>query len=238
MTVARLIKLVPAAIFVGFVAYACVSLQGALPEGASTQAELSKGLDLMVQDIAGESAEALKQAQQLRDPFRPVAPTVTESEAPKQEMAAGPEVDPLASVVAGLNLNATIVQGRDQFAIINGRIYNRGQRLVLPGDDRSRPPLVVLFVKPSGVILRGGGKNYTLAYPEQLARKSDEKGPAGDPAEADLLDPAGQAAMFQKLLNSPLGALGKSLIGDLGGPNAKASSRSTRKPSRSPGGGF
>jgi hypothetical protein len=236
MTVARLIKLMPTGILVGFVAYACVSLQGALPDGASAQAELTKGLDVLVQDIASDSAGALKQAQ-LRDPFLPVVQAVEASAASGPEVIVQPQADPLEGIVAGLSLNATIIQGRDQFAIINGRIYNKGQRLVLPGDGGSRPPLVVQFVKRTGVILRGGGKNYTLGYPDQLARKPDvSKEPPGDSADAALLDPAGQAALFQKLLNSPLGNLGKGLIGNLGAPNAQGSSRSTRRSSPNLGG--
>ena len=120
----------------------------------------------------------------------------------------------MAEIIAGLKLDATFLQGRDQLAIINGRIYHKGQKLVLPGDDDSRPPLVVLFVKPTGVILRGGGKNYLLGYPEHLGKKPDDSSEAAREGGAEQIDPAGQAAMFQKLLDSPLGALGKGLIGD------------------------
>jgi hypothetical protein len=204
-------------------------MQGALPDGAAAQTDLAKGLDLMFDDVAGDSARLLSQTK-LRDPFLPVAQAVAASAMVDPAAPAGPERDPLADIVAGLTLNATIIQGRDQFAIIDGRIYNRGQRLILPGEDPSRPPLVVLFVNRTGVILRGGAKNYTLAYPERLTYKRKEAdGTPGDQANSALTDPAGQAEMFQKLLNSPLGALGKSLIGDVGRSKADPRRRSAKQ---------
>ena len=116
----------------------------------------------------------------------------------------------------------------------------RGRALALPGDPEKTEPVVVLFVKPTGVLLRGGGKNYWLGYPERLGKKPDAD--ANDPSQADpaMLDPAGQAAMFQRLLNSPLGALGKSLIGNAvpTGPSAgrrrgvAGEDRAGRRPTR------
>ncbi len=236
MNAKQLIKLAPTAVLLGFVAFAYSSLQGALPGAGQKQAELAKGLDLMFQDIAASDPVGALKEVRLRDPFLPVVPVVATPESAGSDAPAQPETDPLTDIVAGLSLDATFVQGRDQLAIINGRSYNKGQRLVLPGDDdHSRPPLVVLFVRPTGVILRGGSKNYVLGYPEQLGRKPDKSpGPAGEQADSAMLDPAGQAAMFQRLLNSPLGAMGKSLIGNPGGSNADARRRKSSR-SRSTG---
>ncbi len=80
------------------------------------------------------------------------------------------------------------------------------------------PPrrLVLTVVLPSKVILRGNNRNYVLSYPDQLGKRPAAPSPGPDcrvSAMATMLDPAGQLAMFQKLLNSPLGALGKSIIG-------------------------
>ena len=153
---------------------------------------------------------------------------------PELDAAADPPTDPLVEIIAGLSLDATFLQGPDQIAIINGRIYHKGQRLDLPGDDESRPPLLVLFVKPTGVILRGDGKNYLLGYPEHFVKKPDEAAmAAAREAEAEQLDPAGQSAMFQKLLNSPLVAMGKGLIGDAVSSKRPAGSRKSARVGRS-----
>jgi hypothetical protein len=212
MSASRLIKLAPTATLLAFLGYASFSLQAALPGAAEKEAALAKGFDLMLQDLVAPDSGGTAKQSAARNPFLAVAPPPPETA--EAAAPAATESDPLAGVVAGLSLDATFLQGRDQIAIIDGRIYHRGQKLALPGDDDSRPPLVVLFVKPTGVILRGGGKNYLLGYPEHLVKKPAAPAePAREDASAQL-DPAGQAAMFQKLLNSPLGALGKSLVGD------------------------
>jgi hypothetical protein len=213
MNAARLIKYSPTAILVIFLGYAAYSLQAALPDAAEKQAAIEKGFDLLLKKLVTTDPAGGAASIRSRDPFlvvRPPAPP----EAAEPDAPESPESDPLAEVIADLKLDATFLQGRDQLAIINGRIYHKGQALALAGQDKSLPSIVVLFVKPTGVILRGGGKNYLLGYPEHLGKKPDD-GP-GDAREAgaETIDPAGQAAMFKKLLNSPLGALGKSLIGD------------------------
>jgi hypothetical protein len=154
-----------------------------------------------------------------RDPFvvaaRPEAAAA--ATAARATPPPAPPSDPLADVVAGLSLDATFIQGRDQLAIINGRIYQKGQTLTLPGPaDASRPPLSVLFVRPTGVLLKGGDKNYLLGYSDQLVRKPGPDKDAAAAREAELaeLDLGGQSALFERLLNSPLGALGRGLLGD------------------------
>jgi hypothetical protein len=236
MSVSRLIKLAPSAILLAFVGYASVSLHGALPGAGASEAALAKGLDVMLQDLTVESAAVLKQVQ-LRDPFRPVI----QATAAVSPTPAGPppvKDDPLAEIVAGLSLDATFVQGRDQLAIINGRIYTKGQRIVLRGKDGSQPDLVVGFVKPTGVILMGDGRHYFLQYPEKLGNNAGRRPGAAGQADAALADPAGQAAMFQRLLNSPLGAMGKSLIGGaVANPGAGGRSPGrSRRPASAPAG--
>jgi hypothetical protein len=232
MTAARLIKLSPNIILLAFAAYGSYTLQAALPGAAEDRAELAKGIDLLLEDIASSDPAGMLKRAALRDPFRPVLPpapvVIVADDAAKQ-----PGADEMAELVASLQLDATFLQGRDQMAIINGRIYRKGQRLVLPGDAESQPELTLLFVKPMSVLLRGGGKDYFLGYPEQLGKRRDADNPPDGPvAEAAVLDPAGQAAMFQQLLNSPLGALGKSLIRVP--DRSKAGSR--RGPRRNPAG--
>lgn len=224
MSAARLIKFSPTAILLAYLGYASFSLQAALPGAADQEAALARGLEQTLKELVATESVAADAASRLRNPFLAVRQPVPDAAEP--EASADPASDRLAEIIAGLSLDATFLQGRDQLAIINGRIYHKGQKLALPGHDDSMPPVLVLFVKPTGVILSGGGKNYLLGYPEQFHKK-----PAAD-AEADPApvsaesDPAGQAAMFQRLLNSPLGALGKSLIGDAVTPKHAGQSRS------------
>ncbi len=227
MSAGRLIKYAPTAILIAFLGYASYSLQAALPGAAEKEGALAKGLDLMLKELVASNPAGDDGGGQLRNPFlavKPPAPEVAEPVA-----SAAPESDRLAEVIAGLSLDATFLQGRDQLAIINGKIYHKGQRLTLPGHDESLPPLLVLFVKPTGVILKGGGKNYLLGYPEQFRKKPDAVAENAREADSAQLDPAGQNAMFQKLLDSPLGALGKSLIGDAVPSKRAAGSRSAAR---------
>jgi hypothetical protein len=234
MNASRLIKFAPTAILFAFLGYASFSLQAALPGAAEKEAALAKGLELMLNDLAKPESWAVGETGRLRNPFLAVTPPAATPDAPEPDATALPQSDPLAEIVAGLSLDATFLQGRDQIAIINGKIYHKGQRLNLPDDDESRPPIVVHFVKQTGVILRGGGKNYLLGYPEHLVKKSDAAARAdAREAEAKELDPAGQSAMFAKLLNSPLGALGKGLIGDAVSSKRPAGSRSSARARRS-----
>jgi hypothetical protein len=234
MSASRLIKLAPTAILLAFLGYAAVALQASLPGAAEKEAALAKGLDVMLKDLAKAESWVTVEPGRLRNPFLAVTPPAATPDAPEPDAAAPPTSDPLADIIAGLSLDATFLQGRDQIAIINGRIYHKGQKLDLPGDDESRPPLLVLFVKPTGVILKGGGKNYLLGYPEHFVKKSDEAArAAAREAEAEQLDPAGQSAMFQKLLKSPLGAMGKGLIGDAVSSKRAGRSRSSARGGRS-----
>ncbi len=73
-----------------------------------------------------------------------------------------------------------------------------------------------------------------LGYPEQLGKKRETKDDSAErAADAATLDPAGQSAMFQKLLGSPLGALGKSLIGMPGRSSSAVQRGAARKSSGS-----
>jgi hypothetical protein len=232
MSPAKLLKSAPIAVLLAFLGYSVFTLQAAIPGAAEKEAELAKGLEQMLHDLVAAHAVAGGAPVPTRDPFVPVARPEEAAEAAARE-AASPASDPLAEVVAGLSLDATFIQGRDQLAVINGRLYQRGQTLVLPGDDHDpRPPLSLLYVRPTGVILRGGDKNYALGYPEHLGRKPDPAAGAAanrDDAAAEL-DLAGQAAMFQRLLNSPLGALGRSLIGEAASPRRTAGPRAASRP--------
>ena len=63
--------------------------------------------------------------------------------------APDPDVDTLAEIVQRLKLDATFLQGRDQMAIIDGRIYSKGQHLLIDGDSgKSSATLTVVNVLP------------------------------------------------------------------------------------------
>ena len=67
-------------------------------------------------------------------------------------MAPAPEPDKVGELVRGLKLDMTFLQGRAQHAVINGRIYSRGQRIELPGRDAtSDRSLQVLAVTRTSV---------------------------------------------------------------------------------------
>ena len=77
-------------------------------------------------------------------------------------------MDPYLALVQGLTLNATFVQGKTQFASINGRLYERGQHLEGPGDETSH--LVVAQVTPAEVVLEADGTAATGSrYPDGLS---------------------------------------------------------------------
>jgi hypothetical protein len=78
----------------------------------------------------------------------------------------GGRVDPYLALVQGLTLNATFVQGKTQFASINGRLYERGQHLEGPGNESS--VLIVTQVTPAEVVLEADGSLYRLGYPDQF----------------------------------------------------------------------
>jgi hypothetical protein len=223
MNASKVIAFAPTVILLAFLGYSAYSLQSALPGASEKKDELSKGLDLMLQDIVTASRDAKEDLDRMRDPFLPVRPPEEVKEV-APETAALPESDGLAEIIAGLSLDATFLQGKDQLAIINGRIYHKGQSLDFKGnDDKTKPSLVVVYVKPTSVLLRGGGKNYVLGYPERFDRKPS---PAAEvEAGTSDLENEGQAAMFRRLLNSPLGAMGKSLIGNAATPGRSGSSR-------------
>ena len=219
MRIARLIKLAPTTILVGSLGYSWYAMESGLPGAAETQADVQKGLDRMVQEVLAESSTAASKLEgKLRDPFWVAVPKTADKEVAPKQVAGPAESDELAEMVRGMTLDATFLQGREQLAVIDGRIYGRGQNVAIP-EDPAMPgrSLQLIAVTRTGVLLKGAGKHYALGYPDRLGKKKDEgesgSGPAGERAMAEI-DPAGQVEMFQRLLNSPLGAMGRGLIGD------------------------
>ena len=153
-------------------------------------------------------------ADTVRDLFQVVAKPAPGDGADRSWLGSSPQnaSDPYAELVQGMTLNATLLQGRTQIAVINGRIYNAGQHL---GDRDGQPsPLALTKVFANKVILEAGGKHYVLAYPDNfdtpVAARGAQRAPQ-DPAGLQDLDP--QLALIQALLRSPLGGLGARILG-------------------------
>lgn len=222
MSTARLIKLAPTLILFGYLGYAVFTLQPAPVDAVQAERALEKTVIELLAEGA-EVTDALKG--RVRDPFSASPPAADAPAGPAKEVVQQPVNDPIADLVRGMSLDATFLQGRDQLAIIDGRIYSRGQILTVPvgGDDPPRE-LRVLTVTKNGVILRSNGKHYTLGYPTELGKKKEtdgKPGPESDPTVAEI-EGAGQAEIFQELLNSPLGAIGRSILGQVGKPPGPA----------------
>ena len=174
MNTAKLLKLAPTLILIAFLAYASYSLNESIPTRGSGQSEMAKGLDMVEDMLASGSATAERLIGEFRDPFQVSHASSPPADASQSQPGLPTEspTDPLADLVQGMTLEATFFQGRDQIAIIDGRIYSKGQALRFrndSGDPSSR--LVMTVVLPSKVILRGNNRNYVLSYPDQLGKR-------------------------------------------------------------------
>ena len=175
MKTVKLLKLAPMLIMVAFLAYTVYSIYASLGAPAAGQSDPKKGLEIKVDDILDASGAAVRSlaSEGLRNPFqvrtKPGAPEAQDATLLDSEMT------PLAEIVRGLTLEATFLQGRDQLAMIDGRVYSQGQHLVLKGGSgKSVSTLSVASVSPAKVILEGGGQNYELTYPDQLGGRANK----------------------------------------------------------------
>ena len=149
--------------------------------------------------LASNEVGAASTGNQVRDPFqggsRPVASAIVAPE-PEQAAPITLQSDPIAVLVQEMSLKATFIQGRDQIVIIDGRMYSKGQQLLLDVEDdsgkSSSTSLLVARVMPTKVILQAGNTQYELGYPNQLGRRSDDGPKTGSepPQVPDLTAPA------------------------------------------------
>jgi hypothetical protein len=193
MNAARLIKQAPMLILVAFLAYAGYSIHASVDDPGEDQAgQVKDGNAVQKVIVTADHAEEGVQAGGLRDPFQVVVKPGPVASAHGSH-ADALDTDHLAEIVRGLKLDATFLQGGDELAIIDGRIYSKGDGLLInakPGNALS--PLVVVSVVPGWVTLRGGDKDYVLGYPDQpvLSRKAHTS-PAHAPAKSKVAHQAG-----------------------------------------------
>jgi hypothetical protein len=241
MNTTKLIKLSPMLLMIGLLAYACYSIHASASDPDAGPSALAKEVDSIVQELrAVGNSIATAPVGALRDPFQIVTkPVVAKADDDDEdefvdEEPAGPATDVLGDIVRGLNLEGTFVQGSQQIAIIDGRIYSRGQRIVVGSDSgtRTTSKLVLVGVQPMKAVLHADGRNFELKYKDQIGSSLDKGKAAGAESTQDAMAEidGGEAAMFKKLLNSPLGALGKSMLGNgaKSGGRRGSGTRSTR----------
>ncbi len=205
MNATKLIKLAPMLIMIAFLAYAGYSINTIAGDPDAGDSGAAKGVDDLVRNIvtAGSSIDG-GLAGTLRDPFQVGVGPGAVAGALKSQDSTSADSDLLAEFVQELKLDATFLQGRNQMAIINGRVYAKGEHLLIDGNsDNSLSPLAVVGVMPAKVTLRGGDKDYVLSYPEQFA-------------------------LSHKPVNSP----GKSMTGRPDGPSLHPSSAPRTRHSR------
>ena len=194
MNAARLIKHGPMLILVAFLAYAGYSIHASADDPGEDQGGQVKDVNAVQKEIVtADNAEEGVQAGGLRDPFQVVVKPGPVASAHGSHEDDAPDSDLLAEIVLGLKLDATFLQGGDELAIIDGRIYSKGERLFINAKSgNALSPLVVVGVVPGWVTLRGGDKDYVLGYPDQpvLSRKTHTS-PARAPAKSKVAHQTG-----------------------------------------------
>ena len=237
MNAAKILKHVPTTIMVVGLAYACYKIHATVPDPGAGRTELAKGLDVMVNDVLDAGAQEVRAL--ARDPFR-IGPKPADAAKAAEAVLADPDTDPLSDFVHSLSLGATFLQGKTQIAIINGRMYKKGDHLILERDGEKVPsPIFIETVHAQRVTLRAHDTRYELGYPEHLGSRPPDVRPAsGSSRDGSIseIDPEGELAFYKKLLNSPLGKLGKSLTGNPGA-GGRAARAGTGKRSRGFAGG-
>ena len=239
MKTAALVKRSPTLIIVTLLSYACYSVNASVADLDASRAAVVSGLDVMIKDVVASSKDEVHNLSQvvLRDPFRVVIKATAASKSGNEPSPDDSKAESHSEFVKSLTLDATFLQGKTRIAIISGRIYHQGQHLVIRGESgTANSPLFVQSVQPHGVTLAARGKTYELGYPDQLGnRPAPAKDRGNNRVDGTLaeVDPEGELAVYKKLLNSPLGKMGKSLTGNMG----VGASRGIRGRAGLPGGG-
>jgi hypothetical protein len=230
MKTAALVKRSPTLITFTLLSYACYSVNASVADLDASRAAVANGLDVMIKDVITSSKDEVQSLSgvMLRDPFRIAVKATEVSKTANEPAPADSKAEGVSEFVQSLTLDATFLQGKTRLAIISGRIYHQGQHLVIRGESGPvDSPLLIRSVQAHGVTLGAHGKTYVLGYPEHLGnRQAPAKDRGKNSADGTLseVDPEGELAFYKRLLNSPLGKMGKSLTGNMG----SGASRATR----------
>ncbi len=150
----------------------------------------------------------------LRDPFRPSSEQPNAATLATNTRVEKTRVDPIqqqlediAETVKGMTLGGTYLNGKKRLAIIDGKVYSRGESVGEAEPDS--PALIIKEVFAEKVVLNAMGKDFTVGYPDKLEAvdpADDGGGNAGDANAALQALLGGQApvelGMLQNLLNS------------------------------------
>lgn len=207
MNSTNLASLMPTLVMTLSLAYATYALQPDARMPALLEAAAKKGGAGTVAHSAPPDGESAGSATPARDPFAmAAAPGSVAAEGAADESVAGESAaDPFLAEITGMTLNATFLQGRTQMAVIDGRLYRKGQSLT--EDDDGKPPLILTEVFANRVILQAGRTRYALAYPEQPGSR-----PSQEPERPEGLkeaDPRLEA--IRTILSSAMAGRGLSL---------------------------
>jgi hypothetical protein len=156
---------------------------GATPRNGTATSATAKASSKTVRDGTAVSGTAKEPSKNARGS---TGTSATVSQGTKSTSQKTDAVDPLA----GLVLNATSVRDNYCLAMINGRLYERGQPLKL--SDPSTPQMVVQEVFPHKVLLRYQERLLVLDYSRKPIPASNAKGskPAAQPSRPAALPTA------------------------------------------------
>jgi hypothetical protein len=229
MNLTHLLRFAPTLVIVGAMIYAGQAINETLamrPRAERAEdpgAVLAKlGLDAVTGAVADFSPDDLA-LHRLRDPFSQAGQPAGASHGSAEPKAARQNLH--AEFIDRAVLNATFIQNKTRFAVINGALYKPGQAVAGTGAGASA--LVVQSVSPSEVVLASEGGSYKLTYSDRLtsakgagARRggASRRGPTAvavpDGALAPGPDP--RLDMIQAILGSQLGVFGSPLTNALG----------------------
>jgi hypothetical protein len=172
MDIIKLLKFLPMVIMIASLAYAIYSMQAVRidPEPASKKPNEKQAAarESQAKVAVSEAKTAMPERLHLpRDPFQ-VALKTTSADSAQNAPGSSPasaEVDPYPAMIQGFTLSATFIQGKTEIAIINGRIYKKGQHI--SGAANEPLPLTLAGVLAKEVILQAGSNRYLLAYRDQ-----------------------------------------------------------------------
>jgi len=181
---------------VAFLAYAGYSIHASAGRSGRGQSGLAKDKGAVVQDIV--TAGVCDGGWSNRRITRPVPGQSQTGRRGQRTQISGRRVTqfrPASRDRQGLKLDATFLQGRDEMAIINGRVYSKGHYLIIDANSgKSSSRLFVVSVLPAKVVLRGGTQITCWVIPtSSLCPRSRSTRRGSAPAKPRIGNP-GQAA--------------------------------------------